>query len=61
MTAVVAVASYLAEHSEAACADAEFHSKAPSLGSLSLDRATFDWLVRAADIDVRLMTIAFGV
>jgi len=61
MTAVVAVANYLAEHSEAACADAEFHAKAPSFGSLSMDKATFDWLIRAADIDVRLMTIAFGV
>ena len=61
MTAVVAVANYLAEHSEAACADAEFHAKAPNFGSLSLDKPTFDWLIRAADIDVRLMTIAFGV
>jgi HD-like signal output (HDOD) protein len=61
MTAVVAVANYLAEHSEAACEDADFHSKAPSFGSLSLDKATFDWLIRAAAIDVRLMTIAFGV
>jgi HD-like signal output (HDOD) protein len=61
MTAVVAVANYLAEHSEAACADAEFHSRAPSFGSLAMDKPTFDWLIRAADIDVRLMTIAFGV
>lgn len=61
MTAVVAVANYLVEHSEAAIGVAEFHSKAPSFGSLSMDKATFDWLVRAADVDVRLMTIAFGV
>lgn len=61
MTAVVAVANYLAEVSEAACADAEFHAKAPKFGALSLDKSTFDWLIRAADIDVRLMTIAFGV
>jgi HD-like signal output (HDOD) protein len=61
MTAVVAVANYLAEHSEAACADAEFHAQAPRFGALSLDKPTFDWLIRAADVDVRLMTIAFGV
>lgn len=61
MTAVVAVANYLVEHSEAACADAEFHAKAPTFGSLSMDKSTFDWLVRAADVDVRLMTLAFGV
>jgi HD-like signal output (HDOD) protein len=61
MTAVVAVANYLVEHSEAAVADAEFHCKVPGFGSLSLDKATFDWLIRAADVDVRLMMIAFGV
>jgi hypothetical protein len=61
MTSVVAVGNYLVEHSEAACADADFHAKAPSLGSLSMDKPTFDWLIRAADVDVRLLTIAFGV
>jgi HD-like signal output (HDOD) protein len=61
MTAVVAVANYLVEHSEAAVADADFHSKVPSFGSLAMDKATFDWLIRAAEVDVRLMTIAFGV
>ena len=61
LTAVVAVANYLVEHSEAACADSEFHAKVPSFGSLSMDKPTFDWLVRAADVDVRLMTLAFGV
>jgi HD-like signal output (HDOD) protein len=61
MTAVVAVANYLVEHSEAACADAEFHAKVPNLGALALDKPTFDWLIRAADVDVRLLTIAFGV
>jgi HD-like signal output (HDOD) protein len=61
MTAVVAVANYLVEHSDAAIADSAFHSKTPSFGALSMDKATFDWLVRAADVDVRLMTVAFGV
>lgn len=61
MASVVAVANYLVEHSEEACADAEFHSKVPSFGSLSMDKPTFDWLIRAADVDVRLLTIAFGV
>ena len=61
MTAIVAVANYLVEHTDAACADAEFHSKAPDFGALSMDKATFDWLIRAADVDVRLLSIAFGV
>lgn len=61
MAAVVAVANYLVEHSEAACADPEFHAKAPNIGTLAMDKATFDWLIRAADVDVRLLTIAFGV
>jgi HD-like signal output (HDOD) protein len=61
MTSVVAVANYLVEHSEAACADAEFHAKTPDFGALSLDKPTFDWLIRAADVDVRLLTISFGV
>ena len=61
MASVVAVANYLVEHSEAACADAELHSKVPSFGALSMDKSTFDWLIRAADVDVRLLTIAFGV
>ncbi len=61
ITAVVAVANYLVEHSDAACADSEFHAKAPDFGALSLDKPTFDWIIRAADVDVRLLTIAFGV
>jgi HD-like signal output (HDOD) protein len=61
MTAVVAVANYLVDHSEAACADEEFHAKVPDLGSLSMDKATLAWLIRAADVDVRLLSIAFGV
>ena len=61
MAVVVAVANYLVEHSEAACADPEFHAKAPNIGTLAMDKPTFDWLIRAADVDVRLLTIAFGV
>jgi HD-like signal output (HDOD) protein len=61
LTDVVAVANYLAEHSEAACADENYFDKAPSLGSLAMDKPTFDWLVRAGDVDVRLLMIAFGV
>lgn len=61
LTAVLGVANYLAEHSEAACADPEFHSKAPSFGTLDMDKRTFDWLIRSADVDVRLLAIAFGV
>jgi len=58
---VVGVANYLAEHSEAACNDPEFHAKVPDFGALATDKPTFDWLIRAADVDVRLLMIAFGV
>jgi HD-like signal output (HDOD) protein len=61
LTEVLAVANYLAEHSEAACADPEFHSTLPSFGALALDQRTFDWMMRSADVDVRLLAIAFGV
>jgi len=55
------VANYLAENSELACNDAEFHAKVPNLGALALDKPTFDWVIRAADVDVRLLMLAFGV
>src|SRR5262245_39132106 len=61
LTHVLAVANYLAEHSEAAYDDEQFHAKAPSLGSLSMDKPTFDWLIRAGDVDIRLLMLAFGV
>jgi HD-like signal output (HDOD) protein len=61
LTDVVAVANYLAENSEAACADEHYFEKAPNLGSLAMDKPTFDWLIRAGDVDVRLLMIAFGV
>jgi HD-like signal output (HDOD) protein len=61
LTAVVAVVNYFAEHSETARADPEFHAKLPNLGGLAPDEPTFDWLIRAADVDVRLLTLAFGV
>src|SRR5258706_5000422 len=60
-TAIVAVANYFAEHSEAACADPDYHAKLPNLGSLAVDKPTFDWLIRPADVDVRLLMLAFGV
>jgi HD-like signal output (HDOD) protein len=58
---VVAVANYLAERSDAATRDPNFYAAAPSFGSLSMDEPTFDWLVRAGDVDVRLLMVAFGV
>jgi HD-like signal output (HDOD) protein len=61
LTDVVAVANYLAENSEAACADESYFDRAPNLGSLAMDKPTFDWLIRAGDVDVRLLMIAFGV
>lgn len=61
LTGVVAVASFLAERSDAACSDPNFHAQLPDLGVLACDKATFDWLIRAADVDVRLLLIAFGV
>jgi HD-like signal output (HDOD) protein len=61
LTAVLAVANYFAEHSEAACNQQDFYAKLPNLGALALDKATFDWLIRSADVDVRLLALAFGV
>jgi putative nucleotidyltransferase with HDIG domain len=61
MTEVVAVANYLAEQTSTACNDDDFHSKAPNFGSLSMDKPTFDWLIRAGDVDIRLLLLAFGV
>jgi HD-like signal output (HDOD) protein len=61
LTDVVAVANYLAEHSEQACNDEDYFAQAPNLGSLAMDKPTFDWLIRAGDVDIRLLMIAFGV
>jgi HD-like signal output (HDOD) protein len=61
LTEVVAVANYLAEHSAIAFEDEHFYDKAPSFGSLSMDKPTFDWLIRAGDVDIRLLALAFGV
>lgn len=61
LTEVLAVANYLAEHSAAACEDEGFYTKAPSFGSLAMDKPTFDWLIRAGDVDIRLLMLAFGV
>lgn len=61
VTHVIAVANYLAEISEAAAEEGNFYAKAPSFGSLSLDEPTFDWLIRAGDLDIRLLMSAFGV
>jgi HD-like signal output (HDOD) protein len=61
MTSIVAVANYLAEHSEEACNDPEFHARAPDFGTLASDKASFDTMIRSADVDVRLLIIAFGV
>jgi len=61
LTHVLAVANYLAEHSETAVNDEQFHANAPSFGSMSMDKPTFDWLIRAGDVDIRLLMLAFGV
>jgi HD-like signal output (HDOD) protein len=61
MTDVIAVANFLAEHSAEACRDEQFFDKVPNLGSLAMDKATFDWLIRAGDVDIRLLMLAFGV
>ena len=61
LVSVLAAANYLAEHNERACREPDFFAEVPNLGSLATDRPTFDWLMRAADVDVRLLMIAFGV
>lgn len=61
LTQIAAVANYLAEHSPDAMANDAFHEQAPSFGSLAMDKATFDWLLRAGDVDIRLLMMTFGV
>jgi HD-like signal output (HDOD) protein len=61
LTEVVAVANYLAERTEEAVNDEQFFDKVPALGALAMDKATFDWLIRAGDVDIRLLMLAFGV
>ena len=61
LTEIVAVANYLAEQSAAAGNDDDLHAKAPSFGSLALDKPTFDWLMRAGDVDIRMLMMTFGV
>jgi HD-like signal output (HDOD) protein len=46
---------------EQAVNDEQFFDKAPSFGALAMDKATFDWLIRAGDVDIRLLMLAFGV
>jgi HD-like signal output (HDOD) protein len=61
LTEIVAVANFLAEHSAEGVRDDAFHERAPDFGSLAMDRATFDWLLRAGDVDMRLLMMTFGV
>ena len=61
LTEIIAVANYLAEHAAEAADDERFHEKAPNFGSLAMDKTTFDWLLRAGDVDIRLLMLTFGV
>ena len=61
LTHVVAIANYLGANSEAASREADFYAKTPAFGSLAMDRPTFEWLIRAGDVDIRLLMVAFGV
>ena len=61
LTEIVAVANYLAEHSEAASNDESLYEKTPNLGALAMDKPTFDWLLRAGDVDIRMLMLTFGV
>ena len=61
LESILAVANFLAEHNERACSEPNYFDGLPPLGSLATDKPTFDWLMRAADVDVRLLMIAFGV
>jgi hypothetical protein len=45
----------------AACDEADFYARLPDFAALALDKPTLDWLIRAADVDVRVLMIAFGV
>jgi len=57
MTALVAVANFLAEH---VCLGDASLADCPPLGALSLDEETFGWLLRAGDVDIRMLMLAFG-
>ena len=61
LTEIVAVANFLAEHGGEVAVDEDFHGRAPDFGSLAMDKATFDWLLRAGDVDMRLLMMTFGV
>jgi len=56
-----AVANYLAESTAGGVIDEDFYAKAPNFGALAMDKHTFDWLLRAGDIDVRVLMLSFGV
>lgn len=57
LTALLAVANFLAE--QAASGDVSL-ADCPPLGALTLDEETFDWLLRAGDVDIRMLMLAFG-
>jgi HD-like signal output (HDOD) protein len=61
LTHVVAVANYVVEHTALAQADPEFHKKLPDFGALAMDQQTFEWLVRAGEVDIKMLMVAFGV
>ncbi|HEX6993445.1 MAG TPA: HDOD domain-containing protein [Gammaproteobacteria bacterium] len=57
MTALVAVANFLAEH---VARGGESLADCPPLGALSLDEETFGWLLKAGDVDIKMLMLAFG-
>lgn len=58
MTALVAVANFLAEH--VAARDGASLADCPPLGALTLDEDTFGWLLKAGDVDIKMLMLAFG-
>ncbi|HEY8520832.1 MAG TPA: HDOD domain-containing protein [Gammaproteobacteria bacterium] len=57
MTALVAVANFLAEH---VAQGGWTLADCPSFGALALDEDTFGWLLRAGDVDIKMLMLAFG-
>jgi HD-like signal output (HDOD) protein len=61
LTHVLAVANYVVEHTGTAQQDPDFYKRLPDFGALAMDQQTFEWLVRAGEVDIKMLMVAFGV
>lgn len=61
LTHVLGIANYVAEHTAIAQQNEGFYDMLPDFGALAMDRQTFEWLVRAGEVDIKMLMAAFGV